>query len=168
MRCSGGWLSAVSPVVQHLLDLSDDSRGTTGSESISARICRAEDGYARPGSCRVGVAEQRHRPPHLAERLQAALSSHVTVEPAKGVLAERGQFDMDGAFVTLRAYCRRNRIKLGVVSAQVVRRELSPDDVLRLLSQIRRTWAPIEATGESGGPPPTDGLRHGVTSTVRE
>ena len=47
------------------------------------------------------------------------------------MLAERGHLDMDGAFAKLRAYCRTNRLKLGRVSAQIVRRELSPDDVLK-------------------------------------
>lgn len=81
----------------------------------------------------IGILQQRsvNRASHLAEQLQAALTSRITVEQAKGVLAERGHLDMDGAFAKLRAYCRNNRLKLGRVSAQIVRRELSPDDVLK-------------------------------------
>jgi GAF domain-containing protein len=81
----------------------------------------------------IGILQQRsiHRASHLAEQLQAALTSRITVEQAKGILAERGGSDMDTAFAKLRAFCRSHQRKLGQVSALLVTRQLSPDDILR-------------------------------------
>ena len=80
----------------------------------------------------IGILQQRsvHRVSLVAEQLQSALSSRILVEQAKGVLAERGDVDMDTAFDRLRAYCRNGRLKMGHVAAQIVRRELPLEDVL--------------------------------------
>jgi GAF domain-containing protein len=80
----------------------------------------------------IGILQQRslHRVSQLAEQLQTALSSRIVIEQAKGVLAEYGRVDMDGAFNALRAFARGRSSKLGVVAAQLVRREISPEEVL--------------------------------------
>ncbi|MEU7578123.1 ANTAR domain-containing protein [Streptomyces sp. NPDC041068] len=56
-------------------------------------------------------------------QLQAALTSRVVIEQAKGVLAERWQCSVDQAFMALREYARARRLRLAEVARQVVARE---------------------------------------------
>lgn len=80
----------------------------------------------------IGILQQRtvHRASLVAEQLQAALTSRIVVEQAKGVLAERGDVDMDTAFAILRTYCRDRQAKLSHVAAGIVQRHLDPDIIL--------------------------------------
>jgi hypothetical protein len=55
----------------------------------------------------------------LAAQLQGALDSRVMIEQAKGVLAERGQVDMDVAFALLRAYARSTNSHLSAVAEAI-------------------------------------------------
>jgi len=57
----------------------------------------------------------------INQQLQAALNTRVIIEQAKGVLAERGNVDMDQAFVLLRSYARRTQQRLADVARTVVR-----------------------------------------------
>jgi GAF domain-containing protein len=65
----------------------------------------------------------------LAEQLQYALNSRVTIEQAKGVLSERSGLDPDIAFESLRKYSRNNNARLVDVAEGVVRRTLDVDAV---------------------------------------
>jgi GAF domain-containing protein len=56
----------------------------------------------------------------LTEQLQAALSSRVVIEQAKGVVAERAGITVDEAFVVLRGYARRTRTQLTGLARGVV------------------------------------------------
>jgi GAF domain-containing protein len=80
----------------------------------------------------IAILQQRSlsRTSLLAEQLQQALNTRILVEQAKGVLAEFSGADMGAAFEALREYSRSNRLKLGVVARQVVRRELEPGHVI--------------------------------------
>ena len=81
----------------------------------------------------IGILQQRslNTTSLLAEQLQTALNSRVSIEQAKGVLAESGQVDMDRAFEALRSYARSSNQRLSDVAQQVVSRSLDPESVLR-------------------------------------
>ena len=55
----------------------------------------------------------------LTEQLQAALTSRVIIEQAKGVLAERGQIPLDEAFSRLRAHARSSQQRLSDLARAV-------------------------------------------------
>ena len=71
----------------------------------------------------IGVLQERaiSRTAHTSAALQHALTSRITIEQAKGVLAERAHVSIDEAFELLRGFARRNRLGLTVVAEQVVR-----------------------------------------------
>jgi GAF domain-containing protein len=56
----------------------------------------------------------------LTAQLQSALNSRVSVEQAKGMLAERLGTDLDGAFTTMRNFARSHNLKLGKVASDLV------------------------------------------------
>ncbi|HEY6934058.1 MAG TPA: GAF and ANTAR domain-containing protein [Marmoricola sp.] len=66
----------------------------------------------------------------LAEQLQAALNSRVTIEQAKGVLAERGKVDMQAAFDRLRGFARSHNLRLTEVAEAVAKGRLDAAEVL--------------------------------------
>jgi hypothetical protein len=74
----------------------------------------------------IGILQQRAATEQrlLAEQLQYALDSRVTVEQAKGVIAEHAQIDMDSAFSALRLYARNHNERLVEVAHAVAARTL--------------------------------------------
>lgn len=56
----------------------------------------------------------------INQQLQTALNTRVIIEQAKGVLAERGNIDMDRAFVLMRSYARKTQQRLADVALAVV------------------------------------------------
>jgi ANTAR domain/GAF domain len=62
----------------------------------------------------IGLLQERsmRRSEILHEQLQGALNSRVTIEQAKGKLAERFGLDMDEAFTMLRDYARDRNLRL--------------------------------------------------------
>jgi GAF domain-containing protein len=56
----------------------------------------------------------------LSAQLQTALNSRVTIEQAKGMLAERRGTSVDHAFELMRAFARHNRRRLNEVAGAVV------------------------------------------------
>jgi GAF domain-containing protein len=66
----------------------------------------------------------------LSEQLQEALNDRVVIEQVKGLLAERGQLDVDLAFGLLRGYCRASRLPLTRTAREIVTGERDADDIL--------------------------------------
>ena len=76
----------------------------------------------------IGILQQRsaHRSAMLAEHLQLALNSRITIEQAKGILAERNTVDMSAAFNALRQHARQHNIKLTELARAVIRGDIEP------------------------------------------
>jgi GAF domain-containing protein len=87
----------------------------------------------------IGILQQRsiHRVSLVAEQLQAALTTRVVIEQAKGVLAEFGKVDMEVAFGAMRAFARSSNRKLGDVARALVHRHIDPATVLTGAQQRR-------------------------------
>ncbi|MEO6086350.1 MAG: GAF and ANTAR domain-containing protein [Umezawaea sp.] len=66
----------------------------------------------------------------LAEQLQTALNSRITIEQAKGLLAHAGGLEMNEAFQRLRHYGRSTSTRLGVIAHSLVTGALKPHVVL--------------------------------------
>ncbi|GAA1672604.1 GAF and ANTAR domain-containing protein [Fodinicola feengrottensis] len=69
----------------------------------------------------IGILQERaiSRGDLIAGQLQAALTSRISIEQAKGILAERGNLDMEQAFRALRGYARRNNRRLTELAVAV-------------------------------------------------
>jgi hypothetical protein len=83
----------------------------------------------------IGILQQRtiHQGEVVAGQLQAALTSRVVIEQAKGVLAERLQISPDDAFQVLRSAARsRNRL-LSDLADEVANSAAGDSDVVHLL-----------------------------------
>lgn len=80
----------------------------------------------------IAILQQRSlsRASLLAEQLQHALDTRISVEQAKGVIAEYGGVDMNTAFEAIRGHARRHRQKLSRVARELVLRELDPGQVI--------------------------------------
>ncbi|MFN3220132.1 MAG: ANTAR domain-containing protein [Acidimicrobiales bacterium] len=65
----------------------------------------------------------------LIDQLNTALNTRIVIEQAKGVVAERRQLDMAGAFDVLRHHARSNNLRLADVAAAVVAGTLAPSSL---------------------------------------
>lgn len=81
----------------------------------------------------IGLLNHRaiRRQEVLAEQLQSALNSRITIEQAKGVIAEREGVDMDAAFDLLRHAARSTRRPISEVAADLTSGRLTGDDFPR-------------------------------------
>ena len=56
----------------------------------------------------------------INEQLQHALNSRVVIEQAKGMVAERGELDMEQAFASIRNHARRHNLRLVDLARDIV------------------------------------------------
>jgi len=80
----------------------------------------------------IGILQERTVKQHtdLSVQLQGALNSRITVEQAKGIVAERLNVDMDLAFALIRKYARDRSRQLGAVANALIEGSIIAD-VLR-------------------------------------
>ena len=90
----------------------------TGSEM---QIAQAMAKMAAIGLIQERAVRERNL---LATQLQAALNSRVTIEQAKGMLAEYLTTTVDDAFTLLRSYARYHNRKLSEVASDVIDRRI--------------------------------------------
>lgn len=69
----------------------------------------------------IGILHQRAlvHSESVVEQLQGALSSRITIEQAKGVLATLGNLDIDTAFLVLRDHARSHNMRISELAAAV-------------------------------------------------
>ena len=98
-----------------------------------ARVGRLDDrdiplGQAMADIAAVALIQERSvRESHgVVEQLQAALSSRVVIEQAKGVVAEHAQIHVDAAFARMRDHARSNNLKLSHVARDLIDGQLDP------------------------------------------
>ncbi|MGN6793265.1 MAG: GAF and ANTAR domain-containing protein [Streptosporangiaceae bacterium] len=79
-------------------------------------------GQALADTATIGLLHERNfrRSEIVGEQLQAALSSRIVIEQAKGKLAERLGLDMDTAFSTLRSYARDRNMRLSDLARALI------------------------------------------------
>lgn len=97
------------------LNLFEDEPGALDREKLRV-------GQALADIATVGLLQQRaiHARDVLTEQLQAALSSRVLIEQAKGLLAERLQVDVEQAFRILRGAARNRNRRLSELAQALV------------------------------------------------
>ncbi|MGW6693860.1 GAF and ANTAR domain-containing protein [Rhodococcus sp. NPDC054953] len=80
----------------------------------------------------IGILQERalRRAEILTEQLQTALNNRVTIEQAKGILAQAGGLDMGQAFDVLRDHSRSTSSRLSEVAHAVVTGEMPPAALL--------------------------------------
>lgn len=70
----------------------------------------------------ISILQQRSIEQSYVEKaqLQAALTSRVTIEQAKGILSERHHLSLDSTFDAMRAYARPRHLRLTELAQQVI------------------------------------------------
>jgi len=88
----------------------------------------------------IGILHERfiRQREEVSEQLRAAFNARITLEQAKGIVAEATGTDMDEAFALMRGYTRRKRLLLSEVARQLIRRDLDVED-LRVQSDASRS-----------------------------
>jgi ANTAR domain/GAF domain len=87
----------------------------------------AELGQALADVATIGILHERalRRREVITEQLQKALESRITIEQAKGMIAERLHLTVGEAFTVLRAYARDHNLKLADTARAITEGKLS-------------------------------------------
>ena len=116
--------------------------GTLGLFGTTAGALNEADltlGQALADVASIALVQDRAVTDRIAvnAQLQAALTSRVVIEQAKGVLAQQGGLDMPDAFRVLRRYARDHDLGLTDLAQQVVARQLGSSRLLEHVRQLR-------------------------------
>ena len=86
----------------------------------------------------IGILQQRaiHQAQVTVEQLEVALTSRITLEQAKGVLAERAGLAIDDSFERLRSYARRSNRRLSDVAQALIEGTLTPEVLHSLEDEV--------------------------------
>jgi len=108
-----------------------------GAEAGELSPTATQLGQALADMATITILQERalRESEQIARQLQVALVSRVVLEQAKGVLAERGDLDMDDAFLVLRKYARDQKRRLHDVSRGIVDGSV---DAHAVLGSLRR------------------------------
>jgi hypothetical protein len=157
-RDDGGWVVALHPTAETapgLLNLFDAIGGwleDSRQASLRARFGERSFTIMRPSDARPSDSAE-----FLLERviqLQNALDSRVSIEQAKGVLAERLKINVDEAFDILRGSARRAGARLHDLALEVVGSAELPvvvTDFLKRRTSERRAHDHPTTAAESDG-----------------
>lgn len=106
------------------LNLFGHDPGTLNGQDL--RVARALADVAT-----IGILHERaiRHSEVLTEQLQTALNYRVTIEQAKGLLANACELDMDEAWELLRAHARNSRTRASDIAHQLVTGQLRPDAI---------------------------------------
>lgn len=113
------------------LRLRDTGIGTLSLLRASPGEAPAEDieaAQAFADVATIGILHERaiRESSILSEQLQAALTSRIVIEQAKGVVAHLRGISIDEAFRIIREYARAHQMRLGLVASQIVERRIQP------------------------------------------
>jgi transcriptional regulator with GAF, ATPase, and Fis domain len=108
-------------------------------------------GQALADVATIGILAQRslYQSELLSAQLQNALTSRITIEQAKGVLAERHKITVDEAFTLLRGHARSANRHLSDLAREVAEGSSTAEDLLRGPDQISR---PSDSQARSARP----------------
>jgi ANTAR domain len=74
-------------------------------------------------------------------QLERALESRISIEQAKGIVAERHGLDVENAFAAIRRAARTNRLKLHDLVGRIRPGEPDPPELADALDALRRARA---------------------------
>jgi transcriptional regulator with GAF, ATPase, and Fis domain len=79
----------------------------------------------------IGILQERllREQTDLSTQLRGALTTRISLEQAKGVIAQQAQIDVDDAFTMIRDHARRSNRKIADLAADIVARRLSHQDL---------------------------------------
>ncbi|MFH5207653.1 GAF and ANTAR domain-containing protein [Antrihabitans sp. NCIMB 15449] len=128
----GAGFVSVHAVPMRLHDTVLGTLGLFGTEvgSLAAEDLSLAQGLAHVASIAIVAGQVTPDSRSIRAGLQQTLANRVLLEQAKGVLAARGDIELDQAFDLLRRYARDNRIGLADVARSLITRTLSARTVI--------------------------------------
>jgi GAF domain-containing protein len=114
--------AAVHAIPMRLRDQVIGTLNLFGTAAVGLDPAVARAAKALVDVATIGILQERATREQglVAGQLQAALTSRVIIEQAKGILAERMRVTPDQAFVVLRAYSRNHNYPLTRLAADVI------------------------------------------------